>query len=262
MQVNPSEIRSYVNHTIKRYNIRYPLDIHSFVASLGFQIKYVDTGNCDAYTIIAKGKKLILLNQQICAQTRINFTLAHELGHYFIPTHLEPLYACNVNELISSRSLDNPKEEREADIFASELLLPGKLIEKTSNISSFTDITSVAQTYNTSIPATAIKMMAYSYDIVAFICCKKNKIEWVTRSIGLKEYLTLNDLVGLQLPKLSLLNTCKEKKITTYKGKIPAYVWLENVDSSSFIEEEIIFYPKYNTGYILIKADRLVSIDD
>ena len=121
MQVNPSEIRSYVNHTIKRYNIRYPLDIHSFVASLGFQIKYVDTGNCDAYTIIAKGKKLILLNQQIRAQTRIN---------------------------------------------------------------------------------------------------------------------------------------------TTYKGKIPAYVWLENVDSSSFIEEEIIFYPKYNTSYILIKADRLVSIDD
>ncbi len=261
MHVNPSEIKSYANQVIKKYNLSYPLNIQSFVTTLGFEVKYVDTGNCDAYTIMVNGQKLILLNQQIRTQPRINFTLAHELGHYFIPTHLEPLYACNVNEFVSSMTLNNPNEEREADIFASELLLPGKLIQNTS-ISGFNDIRNVANTYNISIPATAIRMMEYSYDIVAFICCVNRKIAWVTTSLGFKDNLTLRDLVGLLLPESSILNTCIERNIPTCTGKIPAYTWLENVDGSSFIQEEIIFYPEYNTAYILIKADNLISIDD
>lgn len=261
MHVNPSEIKSYANQVIRKYNLSYPLNIRSFVTTLGFEVKYVDTGNCDAYTIIVNGRKSILLNQQIRSQTRINFTLAHELGHYFIPTHMEPLYACNINEMVSSKTLDNKKEEREADIFASELLLPSKYIEKKS-ISNINDIISVAKTYNISIPATAIRMMAYSYDIVSFICCKNNKIAWFTSSLGFDEHLVLKDLVRLPLPELSIVNTCIENNNTTSKGKIPAYVWLENMDSSSFIEEEVIYYPKYNTGYILIKAENLISIDD
>jgi hypothetical protein len=156
-------------------------------------------------------------------------------------------------------NLDNPIEEREADIFASELLLPSKLIEKSCSINSLIDITNVAQTYNISIPATAIRMLEYSYDIVAFICCKNNKIHWVAKSLGFEENLTLRDLVKLPIPESSLVNICIEKNIPAYTGNIPAYTWVENIDGSSFIEEEVIFYPKYSTGYILIKADSLIS---
>lgn len=102
MHLNSFEIKSYVNQVIRKYNLDYPLDIQSFVSTLGFEIKYVDTGDCDALTIMANGQKLILLNQEIYFEPRINFTLAHELGHYFIPTHLDPLYACNINEMVHS----------------------------------------------------------------------------------------------------------------------------------------------------------------
>jgi hypothetical protein len=73
MHVNPSEIKSYANQVIRKYNLSYPLNIRSFVTTLGFEVKYVDTGNCDAYTIIVNGRKSILLNQQIRSQTRINY---------------------------------------------------------------------------------------------------------------------------------------------------------------------------------------------
>lgn len=227
MHVNQHEIKSYANKVTKKYNLSYPLDIHTFVNTLGFEVKYVDTGNCDAYTIIANGQKLMLLNQQIKSKSRISFTLAHELGHYFIPAHMEPLYACNIDELEPDNKVVNKKEEREADLFASELLLPSKFIEKNC-IRCFQDIISVAQKYKISIPTAAIRMMAYSYDNVAFVCCKNSRIEWYATSLGFKENLILKDLTRLLIPELSLINNCIEKNSATSKGKIPAYVWLEN----------------------------------
>lgn len=151
MHINQSEIKSYANIVIKKYNLSYPLDINAFVTALGFEVRYVDTGNCDAYTIIINGQKLMLLSQQNISQSRISFTLAHELGHYFIPSHMNPIYACNIDELEPDNKVVNKKEEREADLFASELLLPSNFIEKNS-IRSLQDIISVAQTYNISIP--------------------------------------------------------------------------------------------------------------
>lgn len=44
MHVNPSEIKSYANQVIRKYNLSYPLNIQSFVTTLGFEVKYVDTG--------------------------------------------------------------------------------------------------------------------------------------------------------------------------------------------------------------------------
>ena len=259
MLINQTEIKSYAIKVIKKYNLSYPLDIHGFVSTLGFEVRFVDTGKCDAYTIIVNGQKLMLLNQQIESQSRINFTLAHELGHYFIPEHMEPIYACNIDELEPGNRTVNKKEEKEADLFASDLLLPSRFIEKKSN-RRLQDIISVAQTYNISIPAVAIRMMEYSYDNVAFVCCKNNKIEWYATSLGFKEHLILKDLNRLSIPELSLMNKCIENNSTISKGKIPAYVWLENMDSSSYIEEEALYYSKYKTGYILISADDLGSI--
>ena len=256
-----SQITILVNDVIKKYNLAYPLDLLSFIATLGFEIKYVDTGKSDAYTLIYKGKKVILLNKNISLRTRINFTLAHELGHYFIPHHLEPLYACNVNEIISSANLNNHTEEREADIFASELLLPRKIMDKKSNIRGFNDILKVGEQFNTSIPSTAIKMIEHSYDNVCFICCKSRKIGWFATSPAFRGHFRLNDIKGSPIPDTSLFDTCLEKNLNTYKGKIPAFTWIENTDTDSFIHEEVLYYPKYNTGYILITADNPVDLE-
>lgn len=238
-----------------------PLDMQSFISILGFEVKYVDTGDSDAYTIIFGGKKLILLNQNIKSSSRINFTLAHELGHYFIPHHMEPLYACNVKELISSADLNSREEEREADIFASELLLPNQLMAN-SAVDGFEDILNVARKYSTSIPATAIRMIEHSNDNVCFVCCKNMKIEWFIASSIFTEYLTLKDIIGSRISEFSLFNTCVEQKLSSLKGCVPAFTWIEGVDKDLYIDEEILYYPKYNTGYLLIKADNITDLED
>jgi Zn-dependent peptidase ImmA (M78 family) len=53
------------------------------------------------------------------------FTVAHELGHYFLPGHIEYLFSQG-NERHESESgfISDDRYEREADSFAAALLMP------------------------------------------------------------------------------------------------------------------------------------------
>ncbi|OPH35641.1 ImmA/IrrE family metallo-endopeptidase [Moraxella atlantae] len=98
----------------------------------------------------------------IIYSTRINnvglhrFTIAHEIGHYFLPEHVEQ--AIKDGQHISN-SKYKPWYEIEADYFASCLLMPKKFFK--SEMSKFPDgldaILALSQIFNTSITATAIR---------------------------------------------------------------------------------------------------------
>ena len=55
----------------------------------------------------------------------INFTIAHELGHYFLSGHVEAVigYGSGIH-YSESGFISNDMHEREADAFAVELLMP------------------------------------------------------------------------------------------------------------------------------------------
>jgi len=61
----------------------------------------------DAYYIPYDGINLILYNKDISSDTRIYWSIAHELGHIFL-----------------DHTSDGPTEETEANFFASKLLVP------------------------------------------------------------------------------------------------------------------------------------------
>lgn len=58
---------------------------------------------------------------------RKRFTVAHELGHFVLHRHLRPSFNCDKENIHSG--IDTLKEiEREADDFASNLLMPGDML--------------------------------------------------------------------------------------------------------------------------------------
>lgn len=71
-------------------------------------------------------KRAIVLNTVIHNEGRINFTFAHELGHYFLqhkPTFSQngqESFYCSIKDMEDTHSL----QEREANLFAVELLMP------------------------------------------------------------------------------------------------------------------------------------------
>ncbi len=63
----------------------------------------------------------ILYNPAIRSLGRINYTLGHEFGHYLCHRHLKPTgFQCGESDVLGATL----QQEREADRFASYLLMP------------------------------------------------------------------------------------------------------------------------------------------
>ena len=134
----------------------------------------------------------------------IRFTIAHELGHYFLPGHAEHLFP-NGNGIHCSHSgfISHDRHERQADQFASALLMPETLFTKAIDKAGqgFPAIKSLAGLCKTSITATAIRFAKYTDDPVAVIVSCKDRVEYCFLSERLKgmkglQWLKKGDLIA------------------------------------------------------------------
>jgi IrrE N-terminal-like domain len=110
----------------------------------------------------------------------INFTVSHELGHYFLPGHPEHLFPYG-DGVHKSRSgfISRDPYELEADHFASTLLMPTSLFLPAIRDAGdgFEAIQSLAEACKTSITATAIRYAAHAEDPVAVILSSGDRID-------------------------------------------------------------------------------------
>lgn len=128
---------------------------------------------------------------------RGRFTLAHELGHYFIDNHriglqngiLEPHPSKN-NEL------KHFKIEREADFFASCLLMPEMRFKKDcfKRKFKFSIIEELSQKYMVSLTACAIRFADIGNHPIMIVYCENNLIKWKWNSTDFPfKYLAENN---------------------------------------------------------------------
>jgi len=101
----------------------------------------------------------IFLDENETIPTRKRFSHAHEIGHYLIPGHHEYFYQCTKSDMDHS-TLNSL--EKEANLFASELLFKGSLFNKA--LGEFEQITfntvgEIAQTFNASFVASLRKVV-------------------------------------------------------------------------------------------------------
>lgn len=83
---------------------------------------YFRSGSFNAMLWSTGGQYTVLINAEL-PHTRWNFTLAHEIGHWFLHRNMRTSFQCTRPW---GRTYD--PIEREANAFAAELLMPRKLI--------------------------------------------------------------------------------------------------------------------------------------
>ena len=131
------------------------------------------------------------------------FTIAHELGHYFLPGHPDKLfpYGDGIHESKGGFISRDPIEE-EADHFAASLLMPQRLfiVALESAGEGFTAIEHMSSLCVTSLTSTAIRYANFSPDPVAVILSVGSKIDFcfmsdVMRDIPGITWIRKGDLV-------------------------------------------------------------------
>lgn len=119
-----------------------------------------------------------------------NFSIAHELGHYFMPGHVEAVIQGENGMHVSRAGFNsNNKYEAEADRFAAGLLMPRHLffpaIEKAGQ--GLVAIDALAILCKTSLHATAIRYTQCTRDPVAIIVSRGGIIDHCFMSEALKQ---------------------------------------------------------------------------
>jgi Zn-dependent peptidase ImmA (M78 family) len=117
------------------------------------------------------------------------FSVAHELGHYFLPGHVD--YVLRADGVHHSRAgfLSGDKHEKEADQFAAGLLMPRSLFAPAlrSAGDGLDAILELATMCKTSLTATAIRFAQHTKDQVAIVISTQEQIEYCFMSRAFRE---------------------------------------------------------------------------
>jgi Zn-dependent peptidase ImmA (M78 family) len=166
----------------------FPIDIDGVINELGIQCLEKDMGNSEFGGFLQQegDDYYIILNSNYLYETRRRFTIAHELGHYWIPTHQGNSYECMSKNINSYLAKD--KKEIEANTFASEFLMPKSVFLKDiGKISpSIKSILSLSDKYGTSLTATALKFVKLTQEPCVIILSENMDIKWEWKSKSFK----------------------------------------------------------------------------
>ena len=125
-------IRAIIEQLLEQTNNSSPpIRVRDIVKSLNISVQEVELGDI-AGLVFREGNQVIIGVNSKDRETRRRFTIAHELGHFFLhsnnPLFVDKVFAVKLRDHVSSEAVDI--EEIEANAFAAELLMPTKLLQK------------------------------------------------------------------------------------------------------------------------------------
>ncbi len=151
---------------------------------------------------------IIFYNKNISSNGRVNFTIAHELGHYLLHRSiLENGIMCSRQDMMEWKS-EYAQREAEANQFASYLLMPRNLFEekmrdKEINLHLLTE---VAEHFSVSITAAILKWLEFTDKRAMLVIAKDGFVDLARSSDNLyKSYVYLKPKQEIvELPARSL----------------------------------------------------------
>ncbi|MDE2981522.1 MAG: ImmA/IrrE family metallo-endopeptidase [Gemmatimonadota bacterium] len=119
---------------------------------------------------------------------RRRFSIAHELGHYHIPTHKNRATRRCGDADMTAGAHRGSLHEREANDFAAELLMPRHLFSQDARgrDPNFREIGELAERdmYDVSRTAAALRYVEVTRSSCSLVCARDGIIEWVAKSKG------------------------------------------------------------------------------
>lgn len=190
------------------------------------------------------------------------FSIAHELGHYFLG-HADDMF-CDGKNIHESHAGFGSKEliELEADYFAVGLLMPSDLFKKEA--ARYSDglvaIEKVAEKCQTSITSSAIRYAQLTDAAVAIIISTKSSVEYCFSSRSMREVKGYRHPVkGSVLPRDSLTRDFNQTASNVARGErsddaTDLLTWFQ-ADNEIEASEEVIGLGDYGKTLTIITAD-------
>lgn len=127
----------------------------------------------------ARSKWLLLFNSAIASIGRQRFTIAHEFAHYILHRHQQEIFECSDDDIATGDN--NGRDiEKEADLFASTLLMPLDDFRRQvdGQPMGFDLLSHCADRYNVSLTAAALRWMEIAPKRAVLIASRNDYMLW------------------------------------------------------------------------------------
>jgi len=247
---------------------RFPIDIPSIAKNYSQQlfpddpitmVKGDSLGEFEGGLYRAPASKKgwgIIFNSDITSVGRINFTLAHEFGHYLLHRLSYPNgIQCSTQDVIEWDSKYR-KIENQANDFASTLLMPLDDFRKyisNNNKPSLDDLGSCADRYKVSLIASVLRWLSYTSRRACLVVSRDGFVLWARsskRALRTKIYFKTSNRPPIPIPPLSL--AALRMRID---GSRASELHEKNVWFPEACEEHVLFADQYDFTMSLLHFD-------
>jgi hypothetical protein len=163
---------------------------------------------------------------------RRRFSLAHELGHFHIPSHAKTgadgIGYCADRDM-RARSGDARRQEWEANDFAAELLMPRRLyaadVERLDVSVAAVQRLAAADMYDVSVTAAAWRLIQTTRERCAMVVSRDGAVEWIVRSDALR--LPITERRQRLHPDTLAAGAFRGEPSESHPREVPAGAWLD-----------------------------------
>ncbi|BFO55802.1 ImmA/IrrE family metallo-endopeptidase [Acidovorax sacchari] len=206
------------------------LDVEAIAYDAGVEVLYEPMTGCEA-TLVGVGDHAIATINPSPYRGRERFSIAHEVGHWKL--HRGRSFRCRVDQLeenfVSTGSL-----EKEADTFASHLLMPARMFNdaiRPYGQPNFKQLGDVAAAFDTSLTATALRLVGVDTLPAIIACYTRNGLRWHAAAKHVPRRWYLKDKVDEDSFAYDLLFSGKECRAL---GKQSGDTWFANDDAGRY----------------------------
>jgi Zn-dependent peptidase ImmA (M78 family) len=238
---SPEKEAKKADHILRELAIEDPNEIEVEVIAeyLGATIKYKPLNGCEA-RIVGYGDRAIIVVNSTSSRGRQRFSAGHELGHW-VNDRGKVAFACESAKMTRDWSENDP--ESRANRFSTNLLLPlSMFVPRAEKKPPILDtIRELASTFETSLTATAIRLVEHGSYPAMVVCNSPDRRIWFCRSPDLPRELWPLDRPGRHTLAHEFLASGASVAVD---GSIDVYAdeWisLEGSDAYSIHEESLV----------------------
>ncbi|MFM1989463.1 MAG: hypothetical protein RJA99_2420 [Pseudomonadota bacterium] len=217
---------------VAEYAISDPrdLDVEAIAFDVNVDVVYGPLKGCEA-SLVGFDNRAIATIRRSGSRGRERFSIAHELGHWMM--HRGRTFRCRADDPDQNLQSDLPLE-RQADEFASHLLLPGPLFNplvKEAARVGFRELHAIAEKFETSMLATAFRLVRVDTLPVILACYGPAGRRWHLASPHVPTRWWLKSALDEDSFAFDLLKT--GTPCLSYR-KQSAETWFDNDDADDF----------------------------
>ena len=252
--IEPPQPEDFARQLLGQLSIDRVTDLTQVLAPLRLGVRETEASSFEGLLVCRKDRSRgsIAVSTGIRELGRKRFTICHEIGHFVLPGHGES--GCSAPDIEAWNSASSTKEI-EANRFASEILLPTRLIypvveKKKATIALAKEISG---DFETSLTAAAYKMVRVTNEACALVWSWRGRIKWFAKSDSFFGFIDRSAL-DQQSRAAQLMRDTSERES---EGRVFAETWLKSdaLKGKNKLWEDSICLPAYEGILTILTVD-------